>query len=63
MIFLAKIDPTTGQLVQGMGFSTPGGADAHIAAHPNYDYVTCASFVSPRTHQYIDGQIVPKPEE
>lgn len=60
MIFVAQIDPVTQQLRQGMGFSTPAMAEAHMAENPESLYITVDEFVSPMTHEYINGLVVRK---
>ena len=57
MIFVAQLDPTTGALMQGLGFTSTAGAEAHIAAHPEFNYATVDRFVSPQTHEYVNGTI------
>lgn len=59
MIFAAQIDTTTHELKQGLGFSTAAIAQSHFETHPEYFYVSVDSFVSPSTHQYVNGQVVP----
>lgn len=63
MIFFAQIDQEAQVLKQGLGFSTAEFAQSHMAAHPEYMYVSTAGFVSPATHQYLNGQVVPIQQE
>lgn len=57
MILLAQIEPQTNTLIQGLGFSTPELAQTHMQAHPEYAYISTDEFVSPMTHEVVDGQI------
>jgi hypothetical protein len=62
MIFLAQIDPARQVLSQGLGFSDDTQAQAHMAAHPEFDYFPVDAFVSPSTHTYdaASGRVIPK---
>ncbi len=63
MIFVAQVDPTTNKIRQGLGFGNSAMSEAHIETHQGFIYVAVSGFVSPATHDYIDGQIVPKLKE
>lgn len=59
MVFVAQIDTQTQTLKQGLCFSSPEAAQAHFAAHPECFYVSVGGFVTPSTHQYTNGEILP----
>lgn len=59
MIFAAQVDQATGTIKQGLGFSSTQAAQAHFEANPEFVYISTDVFVSPETHQFINGQIVP----
>jgi hypothetical protein len=63
MIFAAQIDPQTKSLKQGLGFANTAMAKAHFEAHPECIYVSASEFVSPETHQYVNGVVVRKDQE
>ena len=60
MVFLAQIDQAAKKLVQGLAFSTAEHAQPHMAAHPEFTYISVDEFVSPQTHQYVNGQVARK---
>jgi len=62
MVFVAQVAPDSLKLVQGMGFSTPEMVAAHALAHPEYIFVSTDEFVSPATHEYVDGRVVRRQE-
>lgn len=63
MIFFAQIEQETQTLKQGLGFSNAEFAQSHMNAHPEFMYISTVGFVSPVTHQYINGQVTPIPQE
>lgn len=56
MLFFAQVDKT-GKLYQGVAFRDQSSADAHIGVHNEYTLIATDEFVSPFTHEVVNGVV------
>ncbi len=60
MIYAAQIDEAMNLLKQGLAFSNKEIAEAHFNEHREFMFIATDEFVSPETHEYLNGKIVKK---